>query len=578
MKRINYFTLAALAVLSLAGCTQDDERAAGLPMTGMPMRPVVHVDAPVTREAMTTETLDHYYFLVTDQDGATTPEYDYFVEMIKGKDGQWSASKEMTWGTAYPKVSAWEQKGTEWIKDNYTGGSPVNVGIYQSTREYLLESDLLYMPPTDITAANLDADGNIRVNLKHRFAKLNIVVNITGTPSNPINELTIGGTKPQANFTPKTNTLGVYGYAEDITAYCASSTTNDTDDPSCTATYECILIPQELETSTLKVTATLQDGSSKSYTHDKALTLEGNCQYTLTLNMNHQGILKPSGDVSVGDWGDKGEIGEGGELEEGAIISGNTYTVKNAKGLLEWAEAVQSAGSSTSPSLTLTADIDMAGRSWPIIQSYTGGTIDGRGYTISNLTLTPGDDYCAGLIAGTASDCIIKNLTLWKPSITTGKLICYGFFVGRKEKGITMENCHVVSGSCSEQPSEIPGGLVGEAAYGTYTACSVVSSGVGLCGENSMPNKITACYVVGSNTLGNFNDTFNEIRGCSNSYYQQSAGGSITGKGNSQTVTTWAEAARSMNISLSGKDYEWVVNDGADKETRPLVIKTQTTN
>ena len=27
MKRTNYFTLAALAVLSLAGCTQDDERA-----------------------------------------------------------------------------------------------------------------------------------------------------------------------------------------------------------------------------------------------------------------------------------------------------------------------------------------------------------------------------------------------------------------------------------------------------------------------------------------------------------------------------------------------------------------------
>ena len=39
MKRTNTLTLAALAMLSLAGCTQDDERtAAGLPMTGTPMR------------------------------------------------------------------------------------------------------------------------------------------------------------------------------------------------------------------------------------------------------------------------------------------------------------------------------------------------------------------------------------------------------------------------------------------------------------------------------------------------------------------------------------------------------------
>ena len=274
---INYFTLAALAVLSLAGCTQDDERAAGLPMTGMPLRVVAHVDAPVTREAMTTETLDHYYFLVTDQDGATTPEYGYFVEMTKGEDGQWNASEEMKWGTAYPKVSAWEQKGIDWIKDNYTGGGMVSVDIDQSTKENLLESDLLYMPPTNITAADLDADGNIRVNLKHRFAKLNVVVNITGTTSNPITALTIGGTKTQAYFTPESNTLEVNDDATPITAYCVSSTISESDEPGCTATYECILLPQTVAANTLEVTAALDEGS-KSYTRDKALTLEGNCQ------------------------------------------------------------------------------------------------------------------------------------------------------------------------------------------------------------------------------------------------------------------------------------------------------------
>ena len=459
MKRTNTFTLAALAVLSLAGCTQDDERAAGLPMTGMPLRPVAHVDAPVTREAMTTETLDHYYFRVTDQDGATTPEYDYFVSMTKVEDGQWRASGEMKWGTAYPKVSAVEQKGVEWIEDVYTIGGIVSVYTDQSTRENLLKSDLLYMPPTNITAADLDADGNILVNLKHRFAKLNVVVNITGTPSNPINTLTIGGTKTQATFVPESNTLVETGEATPITAYRASSTTGNADGPGCTATYECILIPQELETSTLKVTATLQDGSSKSYTHDKALTLEGNYQYTLTLNMEHQGAMKPSGDVNVGNWGDKGEIGEGGELEEGAIISGNTYTVKNAKGLLEWPEAVDKQ-EQTYPNLILTADIDMAGKTWPYIERYDGN-IDGGEYTIKNLTLTS-EGGTPGLIGETENGCTIRNLTLQDPIISIGGGYG-GFFVGNYAVKLDMENCHVTGGKVSGQFAYI-GGLVGHTA------------------------------------------------------------------------------------------------------------------
>ena len=567
MKKTNNFTLAALAVLSLAGCTQDDERAAGLPMTGMPLRVVAHVDAPVTREAMTTETLDHYYFRVTDQDGATTPEYDHFVEMTKGEDGQWKSDTEMTWGTAYPKVSAWEQKGTEWIKDNYTGGSPVNVGIYQSTREYLLESDLLYMPPTDITAANLDADGNIKVNLKHRFAKLNIVVNITGTPSNPINELTIGGTKPQANFTPKTNTLGVYGYAEDITAYCASSTTNDTDDPSCTATYECILIPQELTANTLKVTATLGE-DTKSYTHDKALTLEENCQYTLTLNMNHQGILKPSGDVNVGNWGDKGEIGEG-ELEEGAEIKDGTYYVSTARGLLEWAKAVQD---DNDLNLTLTADIDMEGRSWPIIQGYIGGIIDGQGYTISNLTLTEETEVPHFGFITSGSYCTIQDLTLLNPDAVTLSSKAMGYFIGGSASSVTMKNCHVIGASIT---SGYQGGLAQSATKSNFIACSVTSSNLNLIDSDKGNNTFTACYVIGGG-LARINETSGPT--VTASYYLNND--AITSAADGSTVDSWSEAMTAMNQALSDNSYEyqWVENPDKEDTERPLVIKTQTTN
>ena len=562
MKRTNYFTLAALAVLSLAGCTQDDERAAGLPMTGMPLRPVVHVDAPVTREAMTTDDLTHYYFRATKHDESPAWEYNNFVEMTKGEDGQWTSEVTITWGTYYPKVSALEQKGVEWSQTDYTNGKTITLPTDQSDHDALLESDLLYMPPTNITAENLDDENNIKVNLAHRFAKLKVVVNVTGVPFNPIKSLVVDGTKTTVFFTPETGVLGEATNEATITAYIEDKGTSP-------YTYECILIPQELETSTLKVTATLQDGSSKSYTHDKALTLEGNCQYTLTLNMNHQGTLKPSGDVNVGNWGDKGEIGEGGELEEGAKIEGNTYYVSTARGLLEWARAIKEA---PYPNLTLTKDIDMTGKTWPHIVYYASAIIDGGGYIISNLTLTEGGTS-VGLIAGNAG-CTIKNLTLQSPNIYASHFNG-GFFIGGTASNCTIENCHVIGGTINGRSSV--GGLANNANNSSFIACSVTSSGVDMiCTESTMignPCSITACYVTGGKLVGSVvknTPTYNA------SYYQN--GGDITSGDGSTTATSWTEAATQMNTALSKTSYQWVENEEDDKAERPLVIKTQTTD
>lgn len=420
MKRTNNFTLAALAALCLAGCTQDDERtAAGLPMTGTPMRVVAHVDAPMTREAMTTNDLTRYYFRVTDADGGTD-EYNYFTTM-KLTNGQWTGDKEMTWQSTFPKVSALEQKGVNWSETDYTDGKDVSVETNQSTRDGLLKSDLLYMKPKTITATDLDAEGNIKVNLAHRFAKLKVVVNVTGTMKNPITALTIGGTQTTATFIPETDELTLSGDATNITAYYDPSASSISDEaPGCTATYECILLPQTVEASTLKITATTTtDQKNKGYLHSAPLTLKGNYEYTLRLEMKANGSMSTSGSVDVGGWGEGTGTEDGGELEEGAIISKEngktTYTVSTARGLLEWAKAAQDDGDTN---LTLTEDIDMKGKTWPVIENYIYATIDGGGHTISNLTLTEGSEILViGLIAGNATNCTIKDLTLLNPSI-----------------------------------------------------------------------------------------------------------------------------------------------------------------
>lgn len=559
MKKVNHLTLAALALLSLAGCTHDEEPAAnGLPMTGTPLRTTAEITAPVTREAMTTQDLTHYYFRVTDQDGAATTEYDYFTSMTLA-DGQWTGDKAMTWGTAYPKVSALEQKGVEWSQTEYTTGKTVYVQTDQSDRETgLLKSDLLYMAPKAISAADLDNEGNIKVNLAHRFAKLKVVVNVTGATTNPITALTIGGTQTTATFTPETDVLTLSGNVADIIPY-RESTEASTSGPGYTATYECILLPQQLAANTLKVTATAGE-DTKSYTHAKALTLNSNYQYTLTLNMAYNGTMKPSGDVNVGNWGDEEEI----------IEQGRTYTVSTATGLLEWAQA---AAQGANPNLILTADIDMTGQTWPAIEEYENGTIDGGGHTISNLTLTEDDAFALGLIASYADGCTIKNLTLLNPYIYSGAIATCGFFVGNHASNITMENCHVVAGRVETgNYSGYGGGLVEVLNDCTIKGCSVTSSGRSLVGRivsNENRISITACYVTGGNLVNQGTaKTYNA------SYYQD--GGDITAADGS-TVSSWSEAMTAMNQALSGTAYQWVENEGTDKDTRPLVIKTQTT-
>lgn len=560
MKRTNNFTLAALAVLCLVGCTQDDERtAAGLPMTGTPMRVVAHVDAPVTREAMTTADLTHYYFRVTDADGGTD-EYNYFTTMTLEND-QWTGDKTMTWQSTFPQVSALEQKGVNWSETDYTTGKDVSVETDQSDRNNLLKSDLLYMTPKTISATDLDNEGNIKVNLAHLFAKLKVVVTVTGVPFNPIKSLVVGGTKTTARFTPETGELGaVSGEATAITA-CQDGTTT---------TYECILLPQDVAANTLSVTASTAQGEKK-YLHSASLTLKGNYQYTLTLNMAYNGTMSPSGDVNVGEWGEE-NIG-GGELEEGAEISEDgTYYVSTARGLLEWAKAVQD---DSSLNLTLTKDIDMTGKTWPAIESYSG-TIDGGGYTIKNLALTEkSSSNGVGLIADDATNCAIKNLTLQNPSITTDEGSESGGFFAGSMTSCTMENCHVIGGTTNLYSSK--GGLTRRASASSFTACSVTSSGVPMIEYISpgIASEITACYVTGGKLVVDEGSapTYNA------SYYQENADGGITAAGNeSTTATSWADAATQMNTALSETSYQWVENPDKEDTDRPLVIKTQTTD
>ena len=158
--------------------------------------------------------------------------------------------------------------------------------------------------------------------------------------------------------------------------------------------------------------------------------------------------------------------------------------------------------------IQLTADIDLDGQSWTPIgtdweHAYTG-TFDGGDCTISGLSVSSSDEY-VGLFGYIGEKGKVQNLTLDSSTITgTG----FAGAVAGVNDGGTIENCHVVAGTVTNQiGSGIVGGVVGSNNGGTVTACSATGAVTasnddagGVVGVNTRGGKVIACYSTGSVT------------------------------------------------------------------------------
>ena len=578
--KLRHLSFAALALIA-ASCTNDNEPGtAGFDLTGQPMRVTTDV-LPQTRAGMDGNNLTTFYLRVTNvtnvSDDATT-SYDEFTTVSRTDvNSSWTYDPELTWkdGTTPISVSALCQDGVTWDKTAYTTGKDIDISD-QKTEAGIKTADVLYMDATPIDPANDLQDGAIPVKLSHCFAKLHITIQVNSTAaSNPITPLTVGDTKATATFIPETNTLTLTGEATPIQAYQASYTAGANPTPA-TATYECIVLPQ---TAQFTVTATI-DGTDYTYTHPTALTFAGNTQYNLALEVS--GIdytMTVADNIDVSGWGE--EDLEGGSMNEdlGYTLAndGKTYQVHNAKGLMAWVTALQN---NNSLNCTLTADIDLSEQTWPEVANHS--TFDGQGHTISGLT---GEYGLINLNNGT-----IKNVTLLQPNLK-----CEDYEVG----GIAtinygyIYNCHVIDGSISTSIDRgNAGGIACRNQRGEMFACSSTAkvdakdAAGGLVGLIS-GGSITACYyangtVTGGNYIGSIvgDNGSGTISAC---YWSGGAAQGVgEGTGETTQVTddiTWEAAVAAMNTALEAArytEYKWVVNEGPNAASRPLITQEVT--
>ena len=412
--------------------------------------------------------------------GGTVKEYDVTASDADGyKTATLSSDTDPFWWTSREDitVSAWWPYGTT-MPD-------VVVKADQSTKEGFEGSDFI-----SAEAQTVQFD-NPTLEFSHRTARITVLLKPgAGIPSVSGADVYVTGLGTD-NGNPAT--IRTYAPGGD--------------------TYEALTAPQTVKANTPFIQVDLGGGTYYFRPHSDVVLAAGS-RYTYTVNVNATGLTLEG--CTIGGWTDGGS--ESGTAEDlGYFIQDDgSYTVYNANGLKEWAEAVQ-----TDPTIncTLTADINLTGKEWTPVgnsgQTYNG-TFDGQGHTITGLNISSPNEAVA-LFHNIGGGGKVMNLQL---------------------KDVTYKGSTAMGG-------------IAHGNNGTITACwfnGTITGGSNVSGiavfnlnAGSYDGKITACYWSGD--------------GISNGVW---GGHDINGttKVDNSTVT-WQTAVGDMNAALTGNDYQW---------------------
>jgi hypothetical protein len=184
------------------------------------------------------------------------------------------------------------------------------------------------------------------------------------------------------------------------------------------------------------------------------------------------------------------------DLFDAAGGSPKRYHLRRSTDLVAFAEAANAGWSMTSGSTLYSAcnyslanDIDMRDVPFNMIATYTGTNIYGNSHTISHLTITGADGYCA--LFKSPSGLTVKNLTLsdvklQHPSYNVAsKSVYLGALIANATGGAVLTSCSVngltIDHAFSGKANDIRfGGLVGYLqGGGTLSSCSATITSTG---------------------------------------------------------------------------------------------------
>ena len=323
MKTIKNLAMLAVAALATAACSNDENLVT--PTDHFPADGIIRVAAdvtdPQTRAGMETNNLKMFQLRVQNPVNDT---YSYNAQMKKDGD-QWVSYKNdgsekmmMLWQNKTQKVNVAAVciPGVTLTDDNWkaTGATPVNIMVEadQSKADKLNKSDILAMKNHEFNpATELTTGGKMKVELKHRLAKLNLTVKLgtdfnmngIGTTNNPITEVNVNGTNTKAAWTLITDEFSGLSEMKSVKPLQTSYTAGNADKQNAVAKYECILLPQTINANGFAVKIVI-GGKLYTWKSGDKVTLTSNTQYNLTLTVGKDIVV--IGNFTATPWTDGG--------------------------------------------------------------------------------------------------------------------------------------------------------------------------------------------------------------------------------------------------------------------------------
>lgn len=517
--KTRFFALAALA-LSLAACTQDELaddnrlpegeypvviRATGLSVEATPQA------APSTRATVDGDWQGVQTVALKMGDAVkeytVTASTDFKSATLSRTDAPhyWTSRDPIT-------VSAW------WPLDDtdITRMPAVKVAEDQSTLAAFQGSDFISAENQTVTFSDP------KLTFTHRTARVAIEL------------------KPGTGFT-----------SVDGATVSLVSLSTDNENPTAIQTYhasgnsyEALTAPQTVAKGEPFIRVEL-GGGTFYFRPQNDVVLEAGNRYKYTVKVNATGLTLAG--CEIGKWDDGGgESGAAEDLGYNYDTTTKTYTVYNADGLMAWNEATRK---DLSIDCTLTADIDLTGKTWTPIgdgsmskYSYQG-TFDGQGHRITGLN-------ASSLFEGIGESATVKNLQLVDVKLNES---------GGATAGIVVNNYGTIM-ACS-MTGEISAysytSGIANFNLGTIVACWFSGTlkeneGYGIVAFNY--GTITACFWDGNTTNG----------------YRSNEGGTVEATKVEGTIT-WQTAVDGMNAALTGNDYKWKLGEN----NLPVLQKNQ---
>ncbi len=324
MKTIKSLAMLAVAALAAAACSHDKNLVAPtnhFPADGV-IRVATDVTRPQTRAGMETGNLTTFQLCVKNP---VSDDYSYNA-LMKKEGSDWVSYNSdgtqkltMLWQNKTQKVnvaavcipSDITLTDENWLA---TGATPVNIKVEadQSTDDKLNKSDLLFMENHEVDPANdLNAQGKMKVELKHRLAKLNLTVNLgtqfnidgSGTATNPITAVTVEGTNTEASWKLIADELNGQHNVQPVKPFAGPYAAGEGKTKSAVAKYECILMPQTIGANGFQVKITMA-GKTYTWKSPGEVTLASDTQYNLTLSVGKDVVVV--GSFSATPWTDGG--------------------------------------------------------------------------------------------------------------------------------------------------------------------------------------------------------------------------------------------------------------------------------